>query len=136
GSVATPATEIDADLYVIGPEAPLVAGLADDLRAAGRSVFGPGSDGARLEGSKAWMKDVLVAAGVPTARHGTFTEVEPAFAFLDCKPRHRRRSHRREAESATSGLVRNPSRTHPARLNDYTLHKRLGAAQSVERCNP
>lgn len=83
GSVATPATEIDADLYVIGPEAPLVAGLADDLRAAGRTVFGPGSDGARLEGSKSWMKDVLVAAGVPTARHGTFTEVEPAFAFLD-----------------------------------------------------
>ena len=83
GSVATPATEIDADLYVIGPEAPLVAGLADELRAAGKLVFGPGADGARLEGSKAWMKDVLVAAGVPTARHGTFTEAEPAFAFLD-----------------------------------------------------
>ena len=83
GSVSTPATEIDADLYVIGPEAPLVAGLADELRAAGKLVFGPGADGARLEGSKAWMKDVLVAAGVPTARHGTFTEAEPAFAFLD-----------------------------------------------------
>jgi len=83
GSVATPATEIDADLYVIGPEAPLVAGLADELRAAGRLVFGPGADGARLEGSKAWMKEVLVAAGVPTARHGSFTEAEPAFAFLD-----------------------------------------------------
>jgi len=61
GSVATPATEIDADLYVIGPEAPLVAGLADELRAAGKLVFGPGADGARLEGSKAWMKEVLVA---------------------------------------------------------------------------
>ena len=83
GSVAAPATEIDADLYVIGPEAPLVAGLADELRAAGKLVFGPGADGARLEGSKAWMKEVLVAAGVPTARHGTFTEAEPAFAFLD-----------------------------------------------------
>jgi phosphoribosylamine--glycine ligase len=83
GSVATPATEIEADLYVIGPEAPLVAGLADELRAAGKLVFGPGADGARLEGSKAWMKEVLVAAGVPTARHGTFTEAEPAFAFLD-----------------------------------------------------
>ncbi len=83
GSVATPATEIDADLYVIGPEAPLVAGLADELRAAGKLVFGPGADGARLEGSKAWMKEVLVAAGVPTARHGSFTEAEPAFAFLD-----------------------------------------------------
>jgi phosphoribosylamine--glycine ligase len=82
-SVTTSATEIDADLYVIGPEAPLVAGLADELRAAGKLVFGPGADGARLEGSKAWMKEVLVAAGVPTARHGTFTEAEPAFAFLD-----------------------------------------------------
>jgi phosphoribosylamine--glycine ligase len=83
GSVATPATEIDADLYVIGPEAPLVAGLADELRAAGRLVFGPGAEGARLEGSKAWMKEVLVSAGVPTARHGTFTAADPAFAFLD-----------------------------------------------------
>ena len=45
-----------ADLYVIGPEEPLVDGLADELRAAGRLVFGPGADGARLEGSKAWMK--------------------------------------------------------------------------------
>ena len=83
GSVSTPPTQIDADLYVIGPEAPLVAGLADQLRAAGRLVFGPGADGARLEGSKAWMKDVLVAAGVPTARHGTFTDADSAFAFLD-----------------------------------------------------
>ncbi|CAB4624098.1 unannotated protein [freshwater metagenome] len=83
GSVSTPATGIDADLYVIGPEAPLVAGLADELRAAGRLVFGPGADGARLEGSKAWMKDVLVEAGVPTARHGTFTDADAAFAFLD-----------------------------------------------------
>jgi phosphoribosylamine--glycine ligase len=83
GSVDTPATAVDADLFVIGPEAPLVAGLADELRAAGRLVFGPGADGARLEGSKAWMKQVLVDAGVPTARHGAFTESDPAFAFLD-----------------------------------------------------
>jgi phosphoribosylamine--glycine ligase len=86
GSVAAPATEIDADLYVIGPEAPLVEGLADQLRAQGRLVFGPGADGARLEGSKAWMKDVLVEAGVPTAAHGVFTELEPAVAFLETLP--------------------------------------------------
>src|SRR5213079_991598 len=48
-----------ADLVVIGPEAPLSAGLADDLRAEGKVVFGPGADGARLESSKAWMKEVL-----------------------------------------------------------------------------
>ncbi|MDQ1443943.1 MAG: phosphoribosylamine---glycine ligase, partial [Acidimicrobiaceae bacterium] len=65
-----------ADLVVIGPEAPLVEGLADRLRADGQAVFGPGADGAMLEGSKGWMKDVLVAAGVPTARHRTFTKAE------------------------------------------------------------
>ncbi len=86
GSVATPAEELDADLFVIGPEVPLVAGQADRLRAQGKAVFGPGADGARLEGSKSWMKDLLVRAGVPTARHGTFTEPEPAFAFLDTLP--------------------------------------------------
>ena len=55
GSVATSSDDIDADLYVVGPEAPLVAGVADELRASGRLVFCPGADGARLEGSKAWM---------------------------------------------------------------------------------
>jgi phosphoribosylamine---glycine ligase len=86
GSVPTPPAEVEADLYVVGPEAPLVAGLADDLRAAGRLVFGPGADGARLEGSKAWMKEVVEAAGVPTARYATFTEVEPAVEFLRSLP--------------------------------------------------
>ena len=83
GSVPTPPEEIEADLMVIGPEAPLVAGLADRLRSAGRLVFGPGADGARLEGSKAWMKDLLVDAGVPTAGHGTFDEEVAALAYLD-----------------------------------------------------
>ena len=78
--------EDDADLYVIGPEAPLVEGLADRLRGEGKLVFGPGADGARLEGSKAWMKEVLAAAGVPTARYGVFTEVEPAVEFLKSLP--------------------------------------------------
>lgn len=83
GSTGTPAEELTADLFVIGPEVPLVTGLGDRLRAQGKLVFGPGADGARLEGSKQWMKELLVAAGVPTARHATFTEVEPALAFLD-----------------------------------------------------
>jgi phosphoribosylamine--glycine ligase len=60
-----------------------VDGLADRLRARGTRVFGPGADGAQLEGSKAYMKDLLVAAGVPTAAHGTFDDVAPAEAFLD-----------------------------------------------------
>ncbi len=83
GSVEMPPTEINADLFVIGPEAPLVDGLADRLRAVGRLVFGPGADGARLEGSKAWMKEVLVEAGVSTAAHGTFFDEAAALAFLD-----------------------------------------------------
>ena len=83
GSVATPPEALDADLFVVGPEVPLVDGLADRLRSGGRVVFGPGADGAGLEGSKAWMKQVLVDAGVPTAAHGTFTDVAPALAFLD-----------------------------------------------------
>ena len=82
GSVATPATELDADLFVIGPEVPLVDGLADELRAQGKLVFGPGADGARLEGSKAWMKELFVAAGVPTADHGSFTQLDQALEFL------------------------------------------------------
>lgn len=77
---------LDADLYVVGPEAPLVAGLADRLRAAGRMVLGPGAAGARLEGSKAWMKDFLAAAGVPTARHRSFTEPGPAIEWLRSLP--------------------------------------------------
>jgi phosphoribosylamine--glycine ligase len=83
GSVHTPPEDIDADLYVIGPEQPLVDGLADRLRAQGQLVFGPGADGAELEGSKAFMKEVVAAAGVPTARYGDFDDVDEALAFLD-----------------------------------------------------
>jgi phosphoribosylamine--glycine ligase len=86
GSVETPSLDLDADLFVISPEAPLVAGLADRLRAQGKRVYGPGADGAHLEGSKAWMKEVLARAGVPTARHGAFSEPEPALDFLRSLP--------------------------------------------------
>jgi phosphoribosylamine--glycine ligase len=76
-------TPADADLVVVGPEAPLVDGLADRLRARGVRVVGPGADGARLEGSKAWMKQLFADAAIPTARHGAFDAVEPALEFLD-----------------------------------------------------
>jgi phosphoribosylamine---glycine ligase len=81
---AAPVEQIDADLVVIGPEAPLVDGLADRLRAEGRRVVGPGADGARLEGSKAFMKEVLAEAAVPTARFATFgaAELDDALAYL------------------------------------------------------
>ena len=61
------ARSLDVDLAVIGPEAPLVAGVADELRRNGVAVFGPGRAAARIEGSKSFAKDVMAAAGVPTA---------------------------------------------------------------------
>jgi phosphoribosylamine---glycine ligase len=66
-AVATLAKEWRADLVVVGPEVPLVAGAADAVRAAGIPCFGPSRDAARIEGSKAFAKDVMGAAGVPTA---------------------------------------------------------------------
>jgi phosphoribosylamine--glycine ligase len=79
---STPATTLDADLFVIGPEQPLVEGLADALRAQGKSVVGPGKDGAQLEGSKAFMKEFLAASGVPTAAFGSFRIFDDAVAYL------------------------------------------------------
>jgi phosphoribosylamine---glycine ligase len=80
--VAEPATGLDADLFVVGPEQPLVEGLADALSAQGKSVVGPGAAGARLEGSKAYLKEFLDAAGVPTARYGVFVDEQDAGEFL------------------------------------------------------
>jgi phosphoribosylamine--glycine ligase len=76
------ATDLEADLFVIGPEQPLVEGLADNLRLQGKRVVGPGADGAQLEGSKAYMKDFLASASVPTARYGTFSELGSALRYL------------------------------------------------------
>src|SRR5688572_1893585 len=70
------ADELDADLVVVGPEAPLVAGLADELRARGRRAFGPGRAAARLEGSKAFAKDLMLRARIPTARAATFDRAD------------------------------------------------------------
>jgi phosphoribosylamine---glycine ligase len=67
-AVVSLARELRIDLVVVGPEAPLVAGLADELRRRGIAVFGPSAAAARIEGSKSFAKDVLDAAGVPTAR--------------------------------------------------------------------
>jgi phosphoribosylamine--glycine ligase len=69
------------DLVVVGPEGPLVAGLADRLREAGVLAFGPSAAAARLEGSKAFAKEVMAAAGIPTADYEAFSEVEPALTY-------------------------------------------------------
>lgn len=73
------------DLVVIGPEAPLVKGLADKLAAAGISVFGPSQEAAKLEGSKAYMKDLCMKYGIPTAAYGRFTNIQEAKNYLEQK---------------------------------------------------
>jgi phosphoribosylamine--glycine ligase len=80
--VTTPATRLEADLFVIGPDQQVVDGLADDLRSQGKIVFGPGADGAQLEGSKAFMKEFLASAGIPTAAFGVFDNEDDAVAYL------------------------------------------------------
>ena len=70
-------------LAVIGPEVPLVAGLADELRAAGIPTFGPGASGARLEGSKSFAKDLMFKHAIPTATAETFSERDAAMAYLE-----------------------------------------------------
>ncbi|MDG4865352.1 phosphoribosylamine--glycine ligase [Streptomyces sp. T-3] len=82
-AVAALATELGADLVVVGPEAPLVAGVADAVRAAGIPCFGPSKEAAQLEGSKAFAKDVMAAAGVPTARSYVCTTPEEVDEALD-----------------------------------------------------
>jgi phosphoribosylamine--glycine ligase len=70
------------DFVVIGPEAPLVAGLVDDLFAAGIKAFGPKKEPARLEGSKAFTKELCTEAGIPTAAYGRFADAEAARAYV------------------------------------------------------
>lgn len=70
------------DLVVVGPEAPLVAGVADAIRAAGIAVFGPGAQGARLEGSKSFSKEFMLVHGLPTARYKKCTSQDEAMDYL------------------------------------------------------
>ena len=82
-AVAALATELAVDLVVVGPEAPLVAGVADAVRAAGIACFGPSGEAAALEGSKAFAKDVMAAAGVPTAMAHVCTTLDQVAEALD-----------------------------------------------------
>ena len=82
-AVSALAVELAADLVVVGPEAPLVAGVADAVRAKGIACFGPSAAAARLEGSKEFAKDVMAAAGVPTARYRACSSSAEVQAALD-----------------------------------------------------
>ncbi len=82
-SIADVAAGLRADLVVVGPEAPLVAGVADAVRAKGIACFGPSARAARLEGSKAFAKEIMTAAGVPTARAHACIGADQVAAALD-----------------------------------------------------
>lgn len=84
--VAQAAEELEIDLTVVGPELPLARGLADRLRGRRRAVVGPSAAAARIEASKAFAKEVMAAAGVPTAASRTFTELGAALAYVDRHP--------------------------------------------------
>lgn len=82
GSVVTFAEENSIDFVIVGPEAPLAAGVADRLRDAGLLVFGPSAEAARLEASKSFTKEICDAASAPTAAYGHFTDAEAAKAYV------------------------------------------------------
>src|SRR5436305_2603842 len=77
------AERMHIDLTVVGPEVPLVEGIADVFRQHGLTIFGPGAAGAALEGSKAFAKKLMTGAGIRTAQHRTFTRANDAFAYLE-----------------------------------------------------
>ena len=113
------AAKLDADLVVVGPEDPLVAGVVDAVEASGRLAFGPRAAAARLEGSKAWMKDVLVAAGVPTARHSAFVAGEDERGV-------------RVSRQRSPGLVRHQDRR--TRGGQGRRRHRIGRSTRATRC--
>lgn len=81
--IADAADAYAIDLIIVGPEVPLALGLADRLRAEGRTVFGPVAAAAQIEASKAFSKDVMAAAGIPTAASATFRDLAAALAYVD-----------------------------------------------------
>jgi phosphoribosylamine---glycine ligase len=84
GDVVAAAGGLAVDLVVVGPEAPLVGGLVDELAAAGIAAFGPSKAAARIEGSKAYAKELMRGCGVPTASHVLFRDRDEAAAHLAC----------------------------------------------------
>ena len=82
GAVATFAEENAIDFVIVGPEAPLAAGVADRLRTAGLLVFGPSAEAAKLEASKSFTKEICAAVDAPTARYAHFTDADAARAYI------------------------------------------------------
>jgi phosphoribosylamine---glycine ligase len=115
------------DLVVVGPEAPLVAGLADELAAAGILTFGPTAEAARLEGSKAYAKEAMRDAGVPTGAWARIEDVEAGMAAIDAYPT----VIKADGLAAGKGVIIAPDeRAARAGLEEILVDRRFGA-QSV-----
>lgn len=115
------------DFVVIGPEAPLVAGVADALRAAGIDVFGPGQDGAMLEGSKRFAKEFMVRHRIPTGTARTFTSAPEALAYIETQPLPI--VIKADGLAAGKGVyIVKDAKAARAAIDECFLHKRFGAA--------
>jgi len=120
------------DLVVIGPEVPLVAGLADELVARGVTVFGPSATAARLEGSKEHAKEVMQAAGVPTARWHAVDDVEAGMAAIERYPVVLKFDGLAAGKGVVIALDEQQAR---ATLEDFLVQRRFGPGRVVvEEC--
>jgi phosphoribosylamine---glycine ligase len=122
--------DLGIDLTVVGPEAPLVAGLVDELEARGLAVFGPSMAAARIEGSKAWAKEILRKANAPTAEARTFDDPKQAVASLEeLKPPYVIKA---DGLAAGKGVTVTESRTEAARaIEECLVSGRFGDAGST-----
>ncbi|MDP2710928.1 MAG: phosphoribosylamine--glycine ligase [Solirubrobacteraceae bacterium] len=130
--LAGAAQDAACDLVVIGPEAPLVGGLADELAARGIAAFGPSAAAARLEGSKAFAKEVMEAAGVPTARWSVVDDVDAGMAAIERYPV----VLKFDGLAAGKGVViAADARQARAALEEFLVARRFGAGRVVvEEC--
>ncbi len=121
------AQEQKIDLVVVGPEAPLVKGIADRMRAAGIAVFGPSAKAAEIEGSKGFMKDLAAKYGIPTARYRRFTDAAAAKAFARTLPTPV--VIKADGLAAGKGVVIAASHGEAdAAIDDMMLNRQFGAA--------
>ena len=127
-AVVALARRLDVDLVVVGPEAPLVAGVADSLSAAGIRCFGPTAAAAALEGSKAFCKEVMGAAGVPTAAHVVVTDPDAGMAAISRYPT----VIKADGLAAGKGvIIAADERQARAALADLLVERRFGTEQVV-----
>ncbi len=124
------------DLTVVGPEVPLVAGIADHFRARDLCILGPGAAAAQLEGSKAFAKDVMRAAGIPTAAYQAFEDLEPALDYVA----HAAHPLVIKADGLAGGkgvVISDDLATSASTLRDFMGQRRFGEASErvvIEEC--